>query len=1128
MSHVRREKQTALTKESRETRWDRIRKRHHTNAVVQTLKTGAIKRFIEMDFIGKHQNRIMNGFAADQALDPILVMNLRHEIFKKIPQKKLNLTSAVSLKNSNSCIAHNINVEDHYLENQLQRFREHLKKEYQRRKIPKKQLETLLIDNKGIMKSFNLNEKCLRELYKTPVEVLNEVNDLYKKCNIEEENYKEIGNDSEAHVLVSWKEENRFLSGFIVEKEEKISKECEETQAAEEVKEIIGVLSNEIYSITENETIQKLPSDDQKKQSYSKGLSQILSDVKDSNQGLHLGTEKAQQCTKEVSQLSAKLVELDLLLPLKEKEVIDDNIHPETEEIELNINLGNKDEESREKNNLKDESLKDDGSHNLKEIIEDNTIITFVENIQLPKSEKPVETGEVSVSEIDNKAKQNVGMPSESDEANNQKHNDIIVANEVCQLSMKIKFDEILPITEKENIIDITDEVVTFDTNDLAPSIKEKEDVACYYGNENSSLPLTLQEKSTELRCEVTVVSKNERNSINLQILCNDSEKEHEPPHHSTSIKVRLNSPPNNNQEHRCVSFDETVAVCNFSSENSCSSHTCDAIESVISDLAEEAVMEVKEEGRKKCQQSEPKQPEMKDLRNGLTLKGCSLETQSLLMVTGGKMPSFCEARMINEMSFTAIEDRQDSSPVNEEQKQFIEKLFQLRSTKANLSIMRKYFIKWMHFRIIEKIERENLGDCPLDRVKKINIFLDKVRFEKDRLNKSQKTATGDGQKFSEDSVFYSKKDIKSNVIVAKKYQNKIKVQQDIIDLQRIKLERQERIIMELKLGKLSEETKEARQGLKEDLKSVIRSGNPKLKVQAKTLQLVGNLKDREDNRFERLEGKALEPAFLKNMQERAMARSIRQEQARLRRLQIEAEKEAQKLAVEEAKRLEGEEAKRLRMEAWNEKRRQERMAKILKERERQKAADNLRKAQEFCRRLLLSRIGMEGFKRLLEHRREKFRKYQELRLKLNKKRYLQAWFAVHCIAKARRDKKADEFYESILKRRIVNCWCCYVEMERCKVNVADDWYDFKLVEGIFRKWWGHTKRMRIIEESKIKQASSHHDWQLKWKVLDCWRRLKQMLQLERETEERRQKWRIKIWELIPDYTPVRDGLEFI
>lgn len=47
----------------------------------------------------------------------------------------------------------------------------------------------------------------------------------------------------------------------------------------------------------------------------------------------------------------------------------------------------------------------------------------------------------------------------------------------------------------------------------------------------------------------------------------------------------------------------------------------------------------------------------------------------------------------------------------------------------------------------------------------------------------------------------------------------------------------------------------------------------------------------------------------------------------------------------------------------------------------------------------------------------------------------------------------------------------------------------------------------------------------LKWKVLDCWQRLPQILRLEKETEERRQRWRMKIWELLPDYKPREDSL---
>lgn len=42
----------------------------------------------------------------------------------------------------------------------------------------------------------------------------------------------------------------------------------------------------------------------------------------------------------------------------------------------------------------------------------------------------------------------------------------------------------------------------------------------------------------------------------------------------------------------------------------------------------------------------------------------------------------------------------------------------------------------------------------------------------------------------------------------------------------------------------------------------------------------------------------------------------------------------------------------------------------------------------------------------------------------------------------------------------------------------------------------------------------------MKWKVLEHWRRLHAILKIEKETKERRERWRSKVIELIPDYTP--------
>lgn len=76
------------------------------------------------------------------------------------------------------------------------------------------------------------------------------------------------------------------------------------------------------------------------------------------------------------------------------------------------------------------------------------------------------------------------------------------------------------------------------------------------------------------------------------------------------------------------------------------------------------------------------------------------------------------------------------------------------------------------------------------------------------------------------------------------------------------------------------------------------------------------------------------------------------------------------------------------------------------------------------------------------------------------------------------------------------------------------------LTERVFRRWDNYARHQHCIYEVKMRQAEAHYNWHLKWRVIEHWQRLHAILQLERETDERRQKWRLKIWELLPDYQP--------
>lgn len=136
----------------------------------------------------------------------------------------------------------------------------------------------------------------------------------------------------------------------------------------------------------------------------------------------------------------------------------------------------------------------------------------------------------------------------------------------------------------------------------------------------------------------------------------------------------------------------------------------------------------------------------------------------------------------------------------------------------------------------------------------------------------------------------------------------RLKAQNDIIELQRLKLERQQRLIAELQFTRLADETRDSQATCKLELRDVIRTGCARSKAAARCLQRVNNLRDAQDadeaaaaEEDARLQARGT-PKFLQDMQARALERNARHREARERRERLEREKEEQRLAAEAAK----------------------------------------------------------------------------------------------------------------------------------------------------------------------------------------------------------------------------------
>uniref|UniRef100_A0A182NU19 Sfi1 spindle body domain-containing protein n=1 Tax=Anopheles dirus TaxID=7168 RepID=A0A182NU19_9DIPT len=427
-------------------------------------------------------------------------------------------------------------------------------------------------------------------------------------------------------------------------------------------------------------------------------------------------------------------------------------------------------------------------------------------------------------------------------------------------------------------------------------------------------------------------------------------------------------------------------------------------------------------------------------------------------------------------------------------------------------AILKQHFFKWLQYTILEKISKgAGVTSTREQKLKRINDFISNIRHSRKKGTLRSKPSTDSGQPTS----------------VKKEYEHRLKVQQDIIELQKLKLERQERIITELKLSKFSEAAKISKMEIQSELLKAARTGHVRLRAKAKCIQIVGNIKadTSEEDEMRKLQAQGLMiPKFLAKMQQRALERSQRHQEAKERRMKLEKEREDAKQAAEEAKRQEDEDARKRRYREMREKRKFEKLQKIIREQERQAWIANNEIAKEF-RLLKLKRFGMHAFKLLLGVRRENERRSIAYRRRYYKRKYFRKWWFLTNALWESKKALADGMHEYKLYRLAVRHWKLYMHEQRCKLQVALDWYEIRMTEKVISVWIGKTKQSLMILQGKISHAASHYEWQLKWKVFERWQRLHIILRIEKETEMRRQRWRMKIWELLPDYKPIEEDI---
>ncbi|KAG7213417.1 hypothetical protein KM043_002702 [Ampulex compressa] len=431
---------------------------------------------------------------------------------------------------------------------------------------------------------------------------------------------------------------------------------------------------------------------------------------------------------------------------------------------------------------------------------------------------------------------------------------------------------------------------------------------------------------------------------------------------------------------------------------------------------------------------------------------------------------------------------------------------------------MRKYFDIWRAYvEKARKVAQARIIEREVSDEQKIEMFINAITEKQKELMKCRRSKSDhvSGAFSSPDNREIQKKDVHGKrAIVESPAESRLKAQKRIIEKQRVQLEKQNKIIEELKLKQMQEE--------------ICKAGKETMSVAKDTLTHCGRKTKRTLIQLMRQAGyrdKSLTvslrapspPKFLIQMEIRAEARKQRikvAEEERRKKLEEQKRQEEQARLEEEMDR------KRLQQEALREARRirEEQEQYRLREIERFRKLNN--KANEFYRRYLLRHYLLEPFLALVEMRNGHIKKAEDYHRKNLMKKILVVW-------RTETEKKIDakieravSLYNKNVLCRAFRTWNQISKEGSMNFQVAKDFYDMKVLDKCFKTWQIRTfeRKMRYQEKEKI--AQKHYLMRLQSNSLKKWQRYPQIAAEMKESEIRKRELRQIVQKLIPDFEP--------
>ncbi|XP_021182302.3 girdin [Helicoverpa armigera] len=414
-------------------------------------------------------------------------------------------------------------------------------------------------------------------------------------------------------------------------------------------------------------------------------------------------------------------------------------------------------------------------------------------------------------------------------------------------------------------------------------------------------------------------------------------------------------------------------------------------------------------------------------------------------------------------------------------------------------TLLRKFVNKWKCY----VNNRKNYA-CE-QRQATLNNFFDKIAKKKMNINQSMVPEN------------------KSKLLVKdyNTYQHRYKIQKHIIALQKAKLEEQNRLIEELKYNRIVEASRQSVDDMREDIRKAYYEIDRHLKPKIKCL--TNELKIPEIEEPSLVLHCLKVPQFLQRMEKRAREREEKHAMIHERRRQMEEERVRLKQQAELAKAEMDKEEKTRRIQELREKRRKEKIENIRKKQWASRLRALIVMADLHYEKSLKAKYGIKPFRKLIEIKRDNIEKAKAHYIFQLKNNTFLHWMWYTEDMWIERNFQAENFHRKKLLRKGFDAFKRNHHGLVIKKQVADDYYDLYVTQMAFRMFRAGINVIKKENEMKWQKAVTYHSSNLLFKTFTCWRTLPALNALKREQEARKARWREKVLQVVPDYTPPED-----